>query len=353
MGSVPHTPVVTIEASAAADAQFMVRAAPAPPADLAVGVTITASGCALVNAPKSVTISAGKKEAGLEVATDAAGVGPEGCTVTAAIDAGEGYRKGDAASASVTLPPIEQEQPPQPEVTIAANASTVTEGSAVSFTLTATPKPASDLTVTVSWSEDGSFLPASRQDTVIISTTGTGELTENIPNDGVDEQDGSVTVSVEAGSGYTVGTNGEATVAVIDRGPAAGGGPISTPPPRSEPPAPQLPVVSIATDTTSVGEGDPVEFTLTADPAPPSDLVVNLSWTVQRISHSARPRATFHDSPGPPTYTIPASTATVSFFVAATAGSVPDTGHAFLLGRVEPGTGYVRPPIYFDSVRIR
>ncbi|MDE0025866.1 MAG: hypothetical protein OXP69_15755 [Spirochaetaceae bacterium] len=341
---------MTIEAAAAdpvaADSplQFVVRAAPAPRADLVVGVTITAPGCTLTNAPTSVTIAAGKTETRLRVSADAAGAGSNGCTVTAAIDAGEGYRKGDAASARATLPPIEQEPPP-PQVTIEANASTVTEGSEVSFTLTATPAPQADLTVTVNWWQEGEFLPASRQDKVIIPTTGTFELTETIPDDGDDEQDGSVTVSVVAGSGYTVGTKGEATVAVMDRGPAAGGGTISTPPPRSEPPAPQLPEVSIATDAWSVTEGATVPFTLTAEPAPPSDLSVNVLWQVSRnVKSKTKPNSwvvTHYPIPGESPVTIPASSSTVTVFVTAPDDNVKNPGIAALGGQVEEGTGYV------------
>ncbi len=350
--SASQTPVVTIAAAAdsvAADSPlwFVVRAAPAPRADLVVGVTIKQSGCELTNAPTSVTIAAGKKEAMLQVQAAAAGVGPEGCTVTAAIAAGEGYRKGDAASARATLTPNgqipEAEEPAPPEVTIEANASTVTEGGEVSFTLTATPAPRSDLTVTVRWSGDGSFLPASPPETATIPATGTFELKVTIPDNRVDEQDGSVTVTVEAGTGYTVGTQGAATVEVTDNDPAANGGPAA-PPPRSEPPAPQKPVVSIATEATSVTEGGTVSFTLTADPAPSSDLSVNLLWSVARLVSTTTPRSyatTHHYFQGPAPVTISASSSTATVAVTAPDDNVKNPGRAAVGGRVDDGTGYV------------
>ena len=350
--------MVTIEpavGSVAEGAQFVVRAAPAPRADLVVGVTITPSGCALMNEPTSVTIAAGKKEAMLQVQADAAGVGSNGCTVTAAIDAGEGYRKGDAASARATLPPNQQtpdpQEPPPPVVIIAANASTVTEGSEVSFTLTAMPKPASDLTVTVSWSEDGSFLPASPPAMVTIPTTGTAELKVSIPDDRVDEQDGSVTATVEAGSGYTVGTQGAATVAVTDNDPAASGGPAApaAPPPRSEPPANQEPVVSIATAATSVTEGGTVLFTLTANPAPSSNLSVKLACAVlRRVGELQTP----HGFTCPPPVTISASSSTATLTVTAPDDSVKNAGTARLTVAVEDGTGYVPASIAVAGVRL-
>jgi len=355
--SSPQTPVVTVAPAAdSADAggtlRFVVRAAPAPRADVAVGVKITPSGCQLVDAPASVTIAAGKTEAPLAVSTSGAGMGEAGCEVTAEIVAGAGYTVGAPASATLTLnerAPVPQE-PALPVVTIAADAESVTEGDELSFTLTATPAPQADLTVTVRWSQEGSFLPASPRDTVIISTTGTAKLTATIPNDGVGGQGGSVTVSVEAGSGYTVGTEGEATVTVIDSGPAAGGGPISTPPPRPEPPAPREPEVRITTEATSVTEGQPVSFTLTADPVPPSDLSVKLSWTVQRISDSPRPTVTYYDFQGPSPVTISASASTATLTVTAPTDIVTPTVLAYLIGTVQPGTGYVPHRIPSETI---
>ncbi len=277
MGSVSQTPVVTIapvagSVAAGSPLQFVVRAAPAPRADLAVGVTITPSGCDLIDPPTSVTIAAGKTEATLTVSTNSAGMGEAGCEVTAAIAEGEGYRTGNAgaASASATVTPERQTPGPQvpgpPVVTVVANASTVTGGSEVSFTLTATPAPASDLTVTVRWSEQGSFLPASAPETVTIPTTGTVELQKTIPGDRVDEQDGSVTVTVEAGSGYTVGTHGTASVAITNG---------ATPP--AAPPGPSGPFVRIHGGIGGVTEGTAIGFGVSARWKPDLPLTVNVS----------------------------------------------------------------------------
>ena len=280
MGSVSQTPVVTIapaadSVAAGSPLQFVVRAAPAPRADLAVGVTITPSGCELTDPPTSVTITAGRNEATLTVSTSSAGVGEAGCEVTAAIAEGEDYRTGnaDAASASATVTPERQtpepQEPGQPVVTVVANASTVTGGSEVSFTLTATPAPASDLTVAVRWSEQGSFLPASPPETVTIPTTGTVELKMTIPNDRVHEDDGSVTVTVEAGSGYTVGSLGAATVAIASVAPS------SAPSPRTAP-NPFVPTVAIE-DGGWVTEGATIRFRVKARPYQDPPLTVHVS----------------------------------------------------------------------------
>ena len=301
MGSGSQTPVVTIAPAAgpvAADSplQFVVRAAPAPRADLAVGVTITPSGCELIDPPTSVTIAAGKTEAMLTVSTNSAGMGEAGCEVTAAIAEGEGYRPGNAAaaSASATVTPERQtpepQVPGQPVVTVVANASTVTGGREVSFTLTATPAPASDLTVTVRWSEQGSFLPASAPETVTIPTTGTVELKKAIPDDRVDEQDGSVTVTVEAGSGYTVGTQRAATVAITNG--------VT---PSAPPPAPSGPLVRIHGGIGGVTEGTAVGFGVSARPNPDLPLTVNVRCS-QKGTHGKG--ADVLDGPPPSTVEI-------------------------------------------------
>ena len=362
MGSGSQTPVVTIEreaerVAAGSPVHFLVRAAPAPRAALTIGVKITSSGCELTRAPRSVTIVAGESQATLMVTTGTQ-VGDAGCVVTAAIAGGAGYRKsdGDAASASATVTPEQTREPREPRepmlpvVTIMETAKSVAEGSPVSFTLTATPPPASDLPVTVRWSEIGSFLPSSPPETVTIPRTGTVELTETIPDDSADEVDGSVTVAVEPGSDYRVGSPGSATVAVADNDQAPTGATPSPPPPTTgEPQGPQGPQgatgptvsVGIAADASSVTEGETASFTVTADPAPLSDLVVNFSvgaaYTVEEPMLVLD--VGWLDSISL-TVTISASSSTATYSI-----GTPDDGKpqrtAYVTVTVAPGTGYV------------
>ena len=113
--------------------------------------------------------------------------------------------------------------PVTPVVTISAGTSPVTEGTAASFTVTATPAPPSPgLTVAVTASQTGEFADSvflsSLGATGVILQTGEASYTFTIPtdDDSVDETDGSVTVTVNAGSGYTVGSAATATVTVND-----------------------------------------------------------------------------------------------------------------------------------------
>ncbi|MDE0227672.1 MAG: hypothetical protein OXJ62_02315 [Spirochaetaceae bacterium] len=230
-------------------------------------------------------IAAGKSQSTLEVPTRDVAVGEKGCVVTATIAAGAGYQIGAAAgaSASATLAM-------QPVVTITADSASVTEGSPVSFTLTASPPPVSDLVVNVSWSEEsGSFLPATTPRAATISASApTAPLRVTTVDDDTDAQDGSVTVTVEAGSGYTVGSSGAATVTVTDNDTTSpGGGLTPTPPPSSS-----LPQIQIRNHTTSsVEEGEKHELQLVAFPEPESKLTVNLTWT--DASRVENPPSTF------------------------------------------------------------
>ena len=299
--------MVTISAAAVSVAEnqqlhFRVRAEPAPRVDLTVGVTIAYRGCQLAQSSVSATIAAGNSYTTLTVPTE----GAAGCTVTATIADGDGYRAGKAAGASdsatvTAVTDAPDSQPTEPVVTIAADENAVVEGAVLSFTLTATPPPTSPLEITVSWSDPGSFLAAPGRRTVTISTDGTSTLPAATRDDAADEPDGEVTVTILDGSGYTVGIPGEATVAVTDNDASTTGGtpPTSICAQPAEPPTtwtcPSLnscTIVSISAVTSPVTEGTPALFTLTAQPVPDSDLKVALRWQCDGRFLVERPPAT-------------------------------------------------------------
>ena len=120
--------------------------------------------------------------------------------------------------AGKTTPPPTAD--PDPEITIAAG-SGVTEGTAATFTVTADRAPDADLSVTLNVAEaQGSdFVAASDEGakTVTIEAGKTSAtLTVATDDDGTDEPDGSVTATVQAGTGYTVGATSSGTVAIAD-----------------------------------------------------------------------------------------------------------------------------------------
>ena len=313
---VADTPVVTISAGEPVDQaplQFHVRAQPAPATDLTVSVTIAADGCDVTQSPESATILAGDHQAVFTVLTSSleAGAGG-GCTVTAAIAAGDGYQVGAAASASATVMPELVTPVDQPVVTIAADASPVAEGATASWTVSAAPAPTTVLTVNLTWTQSGDFLPGTRPQTVTIPVAGTATVSVDTVDDSTDEPKGSVTLRVAAGSGYSVGTPSTALITVTDNDGAA------------------LPVVTIrAGSPASITEGATASWTVSAAPAPTTALTVNLTWTQS---------GDFLPGTRPQTVTIPvAGTATVSVD---TVDDSTDEPNGSVTLRVAVGSGY-------------
>ena len=283
--------------TAGAPLRFRISANPAPQADLTVTVTIAAPDCALaqLSAPMTtpVTIAAGKSHAMLEVPTSGAAAGADGCEVTATIAAGRGYAVGAAAGASATATVTMQ-----PVVTVTADSASVAEGSPVAFTLAASPPPTVDLTVNVSWSDPGSFLEGTPSTTVTIPVSGTAPLTAATDDDSVDEPNGSVTVTVGAGSGYTVGSSGSATVAVTDDD-----GTTGSPGPSTSGPLSAV-TIAIVGGSTTVTEGDSISFEVTATPAPTSTLTVSIRINDHGNHLATKPTSVDITTSGTATFTV-------------------------------------------------
>ena len=111
--------------------------------------------------------------------------------------------------------------PPTPTITIAAGTSPVTEGTAASFTVTASPAPSANLPVnlTVADADDSDFVAAgnegSKTVTINANTTSATYSVATV-DDTTNEDDGDVTVTVASGDGYTVGSTASASVTVND-----------------------------------------------------------------------------------------------------------------------------------------
>ncbi|MDE0025387.1 MAG: hypothetical protein OXP69_13340 [Spirochaetaceae bacterium] len=332
-GTPPAIPVLTITAGTESvtegdSLRFSIRAEPAPPADLTVAVTIAYGGCGLAQTSKPVTIAAGASRAvdsstTLTVKTDGAAAG---CTVTATIAGGEGYRAGrtaDGASASVDVSAATDSTPPrpppaEPTVTIEADTTRVVLGSELIFTLTATPPPASDLEVTVQWSDPGAFLAERGRQQVTIPTAGTFKLRKPTEDDVAYQGEVEVTAALVAGSGYAIGTPASATVTVTGSVASTPSGPAPTPTPTPEPEpwkcslGMHCPLVSVHA-AAHVTESAPVSFTFTADPVPLSATTVALAWRY-------RP-GRFGDRPETVTFAAGSGTASVTVQTIASAGA--------------------------------
>ena len=296
-GTPPDTPPltppeITVTADAASvteggDAAFTLTASPAPAAALPVSVTVAATGDYGITAgSRTVTIPTTGSATLTLATTDDAADEPDG-SVTVTVADGSGWTAGNPASGTVAI-----RDDDVPEVTIAAKAASVTEGGNAVFTLTASPVPAAALPVSVSVAADGDYGIAAGTRTVTIPTTGSATLTLATTDDAADEPDGSATVTVQTGSGYTVGNPASGTVAVRDD---------DLPPP----------VVTIAAKAESVTEGGDAVFTLTADRAPDSDIAVTLA-----VSETGDGDHVAASDEGPATATIPKDATEASFSVA-------------------------------------
>ena len=107
---------------------------------------------------------------------------------------------------------------PQPIVVSISRAgsSTITEGGDAIFALTASPKPPQSIDVSVSISQDGDFATAGTRN-VKMDKSGRGSLYISTEDDAVDEPDGSVTATLQSGTGYQIDSRRhKAKVAVRD-----------------------------------------------------------------------------------------------------------------------------------------
>ena len=254
----PAAPAVTVVADADSVTEgttitFTLTATPAPVSALTVNVVWSSEGGPFLteSGPQTVTIPT-DGEAEVTVGTDDDSTDELDGSVTLTVVDGSGYTSGGAATVAIT-------DNEEPSVSVAASPTTVTEGGEITFTLTATPEPASALTVNVKWSSEGSFLTGSRPQTVTIPTDGEAEVKVGTHDDGTDEPDGSVTLTVADGTGYTPGTPASASATIND---------------NDEPIK-----VTVSARPRSVTEGGTITFTLFASRQSESGLTVNMGWS--------------------------------------------------------------------------
>ena len=208
------TPEITITAGSSVtegtDATFTLTAAPTPHAALDVTVTISQTGDHATTGTQTVTIPTTGTYT-LTVATTNDNINEPDGTITATVDTGTGY----TVSTSNSDATVNVADDDTPEITITAGSS-VTEGTDATFTLTAAPTPHAALTVTVAVSQTGDHAATGTQ-TVTVPTSGTHTLTIPTTDDNTDEPDGTITATINTGTGYTISSsNSAATVAVAD-----------------------------------------------------------------------------------------------------------------------------------------
>ena len=213
-------------AAEGAAASVTLRISPRRASPTAVGLTyanVTAASGDYTAAPASVTIAANAGSHTFTVQTTGDSTGELDETFTLAIGAlPDGVVSASPSSTTVTI--TDDDPAPVPVVTIARDASPVTEGTAAAFTVSASVAPVSALAVTVEVAEGpgGGFVAADEEGTKTVTIPpGETSATLSVPTelDDTDEPGAQLTAAVAAGGGYTVGTAASATVALADDDP--------------------------------------------------------------------------------------------------------------------------------------
>ena len=328
----PVAPEITITAGTAvtegAAVSFTISASPVPTSNLTVKLNVAdAVGSDFVASDdegmKIVMIPASSGSVTYTVATINDNIDEPNGSVTVTVANGTGYTVGTPSEASVTV--NDDEAPVVPEITVTAGTSPVTEGTAASFTVSASPMPVSNLTVNLSVAEAaGSDFVASGNEGMktveIPASSGSVIYTVATVNDAADEPNGSVTVTVANGTGYTVGSSASAMVVVNDDDEAA----------------PVVPEITVTAGTSPVTEGTAASFTVMAAPAPASNLTVNLS-----VAEAAGSDFVASGNEGMKTVTIPPASGNVTVtYTVATVNDDIDEPNGSVTVTVVNGTGY-------------
>ena len=170
-----------------------------------------------------------------------------------------GIDKGNPSSTYVVIDDPDTGCPTgQPVVTV-SGPSAVTEGTVIEFTVKASPAPSSgSIRVPITFKTKGNMLrynPTSAVNLLQGETLKTFDV--GTMDDEIDEPNGSISVTVGSGNGYSLGNETTATTSILDN---------------------DLPRVSIsASPSAGVIEGNTITFTVSADNAVNEDVTVNLT----------------------------------------------------------------------------
>ena len=250
---------------------FRVHSNKAVPANLSVSFSRSQNGSfASWSGSGTVTISSGASQSGwVSVSTVNDTTDEPNGSLTMSLNSGSGYSVGLPSSASVTVYDNDDTTttpttPTKPVLTLSRDQSSVTEGQPAEFTITSNKAAPTDLTVKTYQSQNGGFATWTGAGTVTIPEGSTSaRVGITTVDDSRDEANGSVTMSLNSGSGYSVGLPSSASVTVYDNDDTT-----------TTPTTPTKPVLTLSRDQSSVTEGQPAEFTITSNKAAPTDLTV-------------------------------------------------------------------------------
>ncbi len=336
------TPVVSITGSPSSmteggTATFTLTASPAPQSHISVSVQVTDSGDFATGGtgPRTVTVDTTGTASFTVGTTDDNTDEPSG-TITATVNADTGYAPHNTnGSASVTVNDNDDPPPDTPVVSITASPSSLTEGSTATFTLTANPAPTGNISVAVTVA-GGNFATSGAR-TVTVDTTGTASFTVGTDDDETDEPNGTITATVNTGTGYSPhNTNSRASVTVNDNDAGSTDAAPTTDDSTADDSTADdstdddstddepIAVSTLALTDATVSEGESVTVRLTVTPPAPQALTI--TWRTQPGTATA---GTDYPSEATGTVTIPAGAATATFTLATTADRIAEPSETF------------------------
>ena len=270
-------------------ARFTVSANPAPQGRLRVSLAIEQTGdfvpAGQISGNQLVILTPSRATETVAIATDDDQTNEAHGSVTATVKAGSGYTVADPPNNTATIDVSDNDGGGVPVVSVTSAQQagrTAFEGATLTFTLRVNPAPAADLSVSVNVTQPGNaFVNADSRGTGNRTLTiAANQSTETVEVDTVDDTAeetpswGTVTVTVQAGSDYTVaGAPADAASATVsdDDG---------------------LPAISIA--DAEGNEGEDLEFEVTLSRAAAHE--VRVSWGTN--PETARARLDFEFSSG-------------------------------------------------------
>ena len=219
-GTATITPF-TAEVLEGEPAIFVVHLDPAPTSRLEVQISVVLAGNHFRSLTTGLnsTIFAGQSSVALRVTTVDDNVREADGSVRGRLEQRtlDGYIIGSPGSATVVVKDNDGGGPVLPAVSISGGAA-VTEGGTARFTVTATPPPTGDLTVSLFVGGRGDFVAPDDQGRkeVTVGTSGSATYTVDTVDDDADEANGLVRVLLGSGEDYRVGTPSAAGVVVND-----------------------------------------------------------------------------------------------------------------------------------------
>ena len=223
LDSLPQKPTISLSAGSDLEegesATFTLNSSAIADSDLKINVSVTQNGDWL-SAPgagtRTLTMAKGASSVDFAIATEDDNLNESDGSVSVVLLPGTDYT---VAASPNNVAVVAVRDNDEPSISVMAGADVV-EGSVARFTVIANPHPAAPLGVSVSVSQSGEFVDANSigSRTVTVPISGSTTVSVVTTDDTVDESDGSISVAIESGSGYSVAAapDNSATLTISD-----------------------------------------------------------------------------------------------------------------------------------------